>query len=376
VRIVVSLGCTFASLGVIIIGLLLTHQPDYASIVALPIACIAYLFRARVVFISMTLLILLTAQLTVLTDASIFVSWKEAGPFLVGTVLLYSEAYCIHFLRKVQDMADVVRWQSQVAEQQLTHAYEHQQHLNELKDQFLFNISHELRTPLTEVKGYINLLTTCGDTLNDETHTMFLQNAAHGCDELELLVNNVLDASRTENDVKSPNLQDVLIRDMVIDLSEHMSEQEHTLHVEIPDTIIVKADLQQLRQIFRNLLSNAYKYTPVHTPVIVSATICDGSLAEPFAQICVQDAGPGIAAEDIPLLFQKFSRLKRDMNGAIRGTGLGLYISKKFVEGMGGRIWVESEGIEGHGSRFCFTLPLAKQSQITSMDEIASPSNQ
>jgi signal transduction histidine kinase len=70
----------------------------------------------------------------------------------------------------------------------------------------------------------------------------------------------------------------------------------------------------------------------------------------------VQDGGPGIPPADIPLLFGKFVRLKRDMVGSVRGTGLGLYISKQMVENMGGRIWVESTGVPGEGSRFCFTL--------------------
>jgi signal transduction histidine kinase len=71
----------------------------------------------------------------------------------------------------------------------------------------------------------------------------------------------------------------------------------------------------------------------------------------------VKDSGPGIAPEDIPLLFEKFVRLQRDLSGPIRGTGLGLYISKHLVEAMGGRIWVESSGIAGQGSRFSFLLP-------------------
>jgi signal transduction histidine kinase len=73
--------------------------------------------------------------------------------------------------------------------------------------------------------------------------------------------------------------------------------------------------------------------------------------------ISVKDSGPGIPQDEIPLLFGQFVRLKRDLRGRVRGTGLGLYISKHLVEAMGGRIWVESTGIPGEGSRFCFTLP-------------------
>ena len=75
--------------------------------------------------------------------------------------------------------------------------------------------------------------------------------------------------------------------------------------------------------------------------------------------ICVKDSGPGIPPEEIPFLFEKFVRLKRDLSGTVRGTGLGLYMSKLLVEAMSGRMWVESSGIPGEGSRFCFTLPCA-----------------
>jgi len=76
-------------------------------------------------------------------------------------------------------------------------------------------------------------------------------------------------------------------------------------------------------------------------------------------EVCikVKDEGPGILPDQIPLLFGQFVRLPRDLAGSVRGSGLGLYISKSLVEAMGGRIWVESAGIPGEGSKFCFTLP-------------------
>jgi signal transduction histidine kinase len=74
-------------------------------------------------------------------------------------------------------------------------------------------------------------------------------------------------------------------------------------------------------------------------------------------RIRVRDTGPGIPPEEQGMLFQQFVRLKRDLAGTIRGSGLGLYLCRQFVESMGGRIWVESSGISGEGSSFCFTLP-------------------
>jgi signal transduction histidine kinase len=130
----------------------------------------------------------------------------------------------------------------------------------------------------------------------------------------------------------------------------------------VSKTLIVRADPQYLRRILRNLLSNAFKYTPSQTALLVNATLADstpaGVPATPSVCISVKDSGPGIPPDDISLLFEKFGRLNRDASSSIRGVGLGLYISKQLVQAMGGHIWVESSGIAGQGSRFCFTLPL------------------
>jgi len=104
----------------------------------------------------------------------------------------------------------------------------------------------------------------------------------------------------------------------------------------------------------RNLFSNIFKYVPPYTEVSIEAS---QSTPSSPVYLSVQDRGPGIPPEEIPLLFEKFVRLKRDLAGPTRGTGLGLYICKRLVEAMGGRIWVESSGRPGEGSRFCLTLP-------------------
>jgi signal transduction histidine kinase len=254
--------------------------------------------------------------------------------------------------------------QQQRAIEQQQHAYEQQQYLNQLKDQILVNVSHELRTPLTEVYGYLELLQVHHSQIDEVTQGIFLKNALEGCEELQRLVNDMLDTVHTDGQPKIPRLQDVSVTQTikeVLELFNPRTLQDYTLEINVPETLIVKADQQYLRQILRNLLSNAFKYTPPHTVIVVEATPAESaSASEPGTQglhICVKDNGPGIAAEDIPLLFEKFVRLKRDLSSSIRGSGLGLYISKQLVEAMGGRIWAESAGIAGQGSRFCFSLP-------------------
>ena len=115
---------------------------------------------------------------------------------------------------------------------------------------------------------------------------------------------------------------------------------------------------------------NAFKYSLAGTPIVISAALnTDAAHAgrrTPPVSICVKDSGPGIPADEISLLFSPFVRLKRDLTGPVQGTGLGLYISKNIVEAMGGRIWVESTGIPGEGSSFCFALPRVSDQIIVS----------
>ena len=250
--------------------------------------------------------------------------------------------------------------------EQQRRAYEQQQYLSEMKDQILLNVSHELRTPLTEVYGYLELMSSYDSQLDEETHKTFLRHAIEGCEELQLLVSTMLDTMRADTQPKIGSFQDTsaaqAVKD-VLDLFSPRTLNHYKLEVSVPETLMVRADQQYLRQILRNLLSNAFKYTPPQTLITVDATLTESTCPDkppaPAVCLCVKDSGPGIAPADIPQLFEKFARLKRDLSSATRGTGLGLYISKQLVEVMGGRIWVESSGIAGQGCRFCFTLPCA-----------------
>ena len=256
-----------------------------------------------------------------------------------------------------------------IEEQRL--AYEYQQRLNQLKDQFLANVNHELRTPITEVYGYLNLLLESQNQLDSTLQTTFLKHALSGCEELKLLVNNVLDIVHLDGHMKPPSPQKISLEQTVQEVLAQFDPrklQNYKMQVLIDETFIVWADAQLVRQVLRNLLSNAFKYTRQQTLIVVSAqTGASLPLANVPASsvvICVRDHGPGIPADELPFLFEKFVRLKRDLTGPERGTGLGLYISKRLVEAMGGCIWVESSGIPDEGSSFYFTLPMAVSDSI------------
>jgi len=239
-----------------------------------------------------------------------------------------------------------------------TQQVEEQQRLNRQKDQFIENVSHELRTPLTTVNGYIELLSNFQGRYDAPTQASFMRRVKQACDDLLVLTNTILEVSEVDRDpVKiscAPTPVVPVVQGVLVTFDPRVV-QAYTLTVDIPECVTVLADQQALQQVLRNLLSNAFKYAPKGTPISFRAMAGE----HPQVYIRVQDAGPGIPPSELPLLFQKFVRLKRDLAGPVRGAGLGLYISKQLIEAMGGQIWAESSGEPGEGSCFCFTLPRA-----------------
>ena len=238
---------------------------------------------------------------------------------------------------------------------ELRAAYEHQKELDHLKDQFIITASHELRTPLTAVLGYIELLASYNASLSVEARADFIAKAHRGCDELTLMVNNIMDASRVQVDVENVKLEQVSLVESVqhvLEILEAMMRREQRVTcIDIPGDMVVMADPVRLRQILLNLVGNALKYSPQGSNIEIT---CEAD--DEYVTTRVRDYGLGVPLTDQTHLFERFVRLERDMNSPVRGAGLGLYISKQLIVAMGGRIWVESTGIPHEGSTFIFTL--------------------
>ncbi len=257
------------------------------------------------------------------------------------------------------------------AEQKMSLAFEQERQLNRLKDDFIVNVSHELRTPLTTIMGYLELLNDHQGQLNDTLQATFHNQISQGCQELMSLVEGILDTAQVGQKVSSPQGEVVSVAHIVheaLAACDPRIRQDYCLRVDVPEQLTVWADQHHLRQVLHNLLSNAFKYAPKHTGITIRAVQDKASAS----QVCirVKDEGPGIPADEIPLLFGKFVRLKRDLSGNVRGTGLGLYICKQLVEAMQGQIWVESAGKAGEGSEFCFLLP-----SVSSLDSSGEESH-
>jgi len=289
--------------------------------------------------------------------------------FTIGLVLL---GLCCGVLRTYRRKLDEAK-QTQLAQLEETARLktlqvEEQQRLNQLKDQIIVHVSHELRTPLTAVVGYVELLLKHQGELDAATQAGWVDGVKQGCDELELLINSILDAARVDRDGQNLHLEPTPVAPTVREVLASFDPREvhaYAVRLDLPEHLTVWADQHALRRVLRNVLGNAFKYAPKQTPISISAALSrhPSESADAAAQVCirVEDRGPGIPPAELPLLFQQFGRLQRDLAGKVRGSGLGLYISRQLVEAMHGRIWVESSGKPGEGSCFCFTLPSAAQ---------------
>jgi len=240
---------------------------------------------------------------------------------------------------------------------------------NRMKAQFLANMSHELRTPLNSVIGFsemllIGALGGLSDPQRDALETV-ARNGRH----LLGLVNDVLDLSKVDAGRMDLHLiqADVraLIGDVITGMESLILTKGHHMTIELGDApLLVAADEMRVRQVLYNLLSNAVKFTAAGGRVTVragqrTALLPVGSrrVEREAVWVSVADTGIGIAAEDLPRLFSEFSQVDGSFSRRFEGTGLGLALSKRFVEMHGGAIGVEST--PGQGSTFWIELPIA-----------------
>jgi PAS domain S-box-containing protein len=226
---------------------------------------------------------------------------------------------------------------------------------NEAKSEYLSRMSHELRTPLNAILGFAQLLEL--DDLADEQR----ENLAHilsGARHLLALINEVLDIAAIEAGRLSLSLEPVAVADVVaetVSLIRPLADQHQVLLVSPPATcqIHVQGDRQRLKQVLLNLLSNAVKYNREGGTVQLEC----GPAADGRLRIQVVDTGPGIAAEAMGQLFVPFERLGNEQSG-VEGAGLGLPLSRRLAEAMGGTLDVAS--VPGQGSSFWVELPQAE----------------
>ncbi len=237
-----------------------------------------------------------------------------------------------------------------------------------LKADFVATVSHELRSPLTPLKGFLSTLMSGTGEDSPEARAEFYRIMDKQVNRLERLITDLLEVSRIEAAQVPVDSTSV---DLTALVAEHLDEvrrdQPHrSMQLRAPGhPVFVHADPFRVAQVVANLLSNALKYSLPETPVEVTV-----ASAGEQAIVSVRDEGEGIPLSEQDRVFDRFHRVESGLTRRTGGTGLGLYIAKRLVEAMGGRLWVVSS--PGSGSTFSFSLPAATASTQRDLSARAS----
>ena len=229
--------------------------------------------------------------------------------------------------------------------------------LDEMKSQLLSTVSHELRTPLASIKGFATTLLRDDVEWDEESRREFLAIIDEESDRLTELIGNLLDMARIEAGTLRVEAEPMDLRPIILETVAEfrMLTRVHEIGLELPPVLpAVLADPRRARQILRNLVENAIKYSPDGGSIVVSGRARDNDI-----QTSVADQGIGIEEQQLEHIFDRFYQVDNASTRRVGGSGLGLSICKAIIEAHNGSIWVESQ--PGSGSTFHFTLPLALQ---------------
>jgi len=233
-----------------------------------------------------------------------------------------------------------------------------QKELDQMKTNFINTVTHEFRTPIVAMQKSIQVMLSGATGSMNEAQNKFLAIAKRNLERLNLLIDDLLNLSKLEENKITMDVKEYSVEDVIEDITETVgtwiTSKSITINKEFePNLPKQKMDPNRIAQVLNNLLSNAIKFTPEGGSLTVRTKSVVGGLVE----ISVADSGIGMSEEECVKVFDKFYQIGERTTTDITGTGLGLPIAKEIVELHGGKIWVESE--KGKGSRFIFTLPAA-----------------
>ncbi|MFW5821227.1 MAG: sensor histidine kinase, partial [Bacteroidota bacterium] len=234
----------------------------------------------------------------------------------------------------------------------LVNAKEKAEQSDQLKSSFLTNMSHEIRTPMNGIIGYVDILMSEEDETQRHNYLQVIKKSSH---QLLNIVNDIVEISKIESGIIETHIGEYKVEDLIKNLTDLFHEEASNKGIELQiinhldQDAIINTDIQKLRQILENLLSNAIKFTDEgHIDLIIDKD-------QEYYYFKVKDTGIGIDPEYHEQIFDRFHQAGLSENVLRGGNGLGLAISKAYIESMGGSVWVESEA--GKGSMFIVKHP-------------------
>lgn len=233
--------------------------------------------------------------------------------------------------------------------------------VEKMKNEFVSVVSHELRTPLTSIRGSVSLLLGCTVGNFSDKAKKLLKIAENNCERLLLLISDILDIEKVEAGKIDFALEVIDINKLAqeaVNISQPFADKYGITLTCLPlKDILVEVEPNRLMQVLSNLISNAIKFSPRGSQVIISVQKIGGKTV----RVNVEDNGPGISPEFATQIFQKFSQADSSTSRGKGGTGLGLYISKTIINRMHGDIYYKNK--QGRGAVFYFDLPISQSTE-------------
>jgi two-component system sensor histidine kinase VicK len=214
--------------------------------------------------------------------------------------------------------------------------------------------------PLSMIKGYASALLMEELNWKPEKHREFLDLIENACDDMEVMIRDILDTALIEVDQLNLEPQLIHIQEIAGEIAYEIKHRSpgHRPVVDFPARFpCVIADPRWIKQVFRNILDNAVKYSPNGGLIVIQ-----GEVREKDVVISVSDQGVGISSEDLIPIFEKYFRVRNESTLHISGTGLGLAIARSIIEAHEGHIWIESK--ENEGTTVFFSLPIKPQDEV------------
>jgi signal transduction histidine kinase len=222
-------------------------------------------------------------------------------------------------------------------------------------------LSHELRTPLAAIKGYSTALLLEEVSWSDDKRREFLHLIDDECEILQHMIADILDSSMIDVGQLVIEPQPIRLPHLAHELAEEVQRRTEVHHIVVDfpaDFPLIDADPLRIKQVFRNILDNAIKYSPQGGLVVIRGEVRPNDVV-----VSISDQGVGISPEDLIPLFEKYFRVKSPTGYHVPGTGLGLPVARGIIEAHKGRIWAESK--VGQGTTLYFSLPRAGLSSVT-----------